>query len=453
MNAREGHWDVVIVGAGVAGLTAAQVLSAAGLRVLVLEARDRVGGRIFTRHVRGVADDAMAVELGAEFVHGRPPELWAALKRAALETFELQGLRLRQQGDRLTDTDEVADAGFEVLERLADWAQSQPADTDSTFQQYLDRRGISGEVRERAIRYVEGFNAADSRLISVASLAIQQQAEDQIDGSRIFRVKAGYDALPAYLQREVQARDASIWLGSTVQAIRWTTSAARVVGVRAAGAGFELHSPRVLVTLPLGVLQAGSVRFDPIPQALPEAQRLKVGAVQRLTLVFRHAPWVEPERFGVDPSRSVLLRQMSFLFTSKPPRTWWTPHPQPIPTITQWFAGPAGLMPAGSAAESPDRALQALSGALGVPVARLSDALSSAHGHDWQADEFARGAYSYVPAGAVSASENMSRPEAETVFFAGEHTDTTGHWGTVHGAMRSGERAAAQILRSIGRSG
>jgi monoamine oxidase len=67
--------------------------------------------------------------------------------------------------------------------------------------------------------------------------------------------------------------------------------------------------------------------------------------------------------------------------------------------------------------------------------------------HDWQADPFARGAYSYVPAGAADASLHLSYPVDGTLFFAGEHTDTSGHWGTVHAALRSGLRAAEQLLQ------
>src|SRR4030088_3805573 len=78
--------DVVVVGAGMAGLTAARALVEAGLRVLVVEAQDRIGGRIWTRHVGD-----QAIELGAEFIHGRPPELWALIDEAGLGTDERGG--------------------------------------------------------------------------------------------------------------------------------------------------------------------------------------------------------------------------------------------------------------------------------------------------------------------------------------------------------------------------
>jgi monoamine oxidase len=78
---------------------------------------------------------------------------------------------------------------------------------------------------------------------------------------------------------------------------------------------------------------------------------------------------------------------------------------------------------------------------------QLRQNLLSVHYHDWQHDPYSMGAYSFVPAGAVEASQELSQPYADTLFFAGEHTDIEGHWGTVHAALNSGLRAAAQILQ------
>jgi monoamine oxidase len=119
--------------------------------------------------------------------------------------------------------------------------------------------------------------------------------------------------------------------------------------------------------------------------------------------------------------------------------------------ITAWIAGPNVnlIHPAGSTLEKLlPRVLHTLATALGVAPNELKALLRSWHTHDWQADPFAQGAYSYAAAGAVDASAHMAQPVEETLYFAGEHTDTTGHWGTVHGALRSGIRAATQLLAS-----
>src|SRR5271167_2212121 len=105
--------EVVVIGAGMAGLTAARTLAEAGLKVLVVEAQDRLGGRIWTRHI-----GAEAIELGAEFIHGRPPELWALIDEAGLETYERGGAQLCFEDGTLGDCGGEMDDVFEPLEKL-----------------------------------------------------------------------------------------------------------------------------------------------------------------------------------------------------------------------------------------------------------------------------------------------------------------------------------------------
>jgi monoamine oxidase len=90
--------------------------------------------------------------------------------------------------------------------------------------------------------------------------------------------------------------------------------------------------------------------------------------------------------------------------------------------------------------------LQELAEIFDLEVETVRTLLIEALAHDWSSDPFSMGAYSYVAAGAIEASERIAQPVSDTLYFIGEHTDTTGHWGTVHGAMRSGLRGAAQVL-------
>ena len=151
------RYDVVVVGAGMAGLTAARTLAEAGLKVLVVEAQDRIGGRIWTRHV---GDEA--IELGAEFIHGRPPELWALIEEAGLETYERGGAQVCFEDGALNDCSGEMEEVFEPLEKLEDFDGP-----DMSFAEYLDREQMPTEERGRIIGYVEGFNAADHREVSV----------------------------------------------------------------------------------------------------------------------------------------------------------------------------------------------------------------------------------------------------------------------------------------------
>jgi phytoene dehydrogenase-like protein len=173
-------YDVVVVGAGMAGLTAARSLAEAGLKVLVVEAQDRIGGRIWTRHV---GDEA--IELGAEFIHGRPPELWALIDEAGLETYERDGSLACFEDGTLSDCRSAMEEVFEPLEKLGDFKGP-----DMSFAEYLDCEQVPMEERGRIIGYVEGFNAADHREVSVMSLGAQQKAEDATGSDHNYRLRA-----------------------------------------------------------------------------------------------------------------------------------------------------------------------------------------------------------------------------------------------------------------------
>ena len=430
-----GSYDILVLGAGIAGLAAARALAEAGRRVAVIEARERIGGRIFTDHVPARnPGEPVSIELGAEFIHGLPPVTWDLIKEAHLDTYELDGAQAVRED--FQSAGELQGDATGVIEEMMTWLAKQPRGTDVSFAQYLDRAGINGSRRKHATAYVEGFNAADSRIISVAALVRQQLAEKQVQSDRLFRVEAGYDALPAFLSDRFRAAGGTLLLAHPVRRVRWSQNAVAMSGVGAGGENFELHAERAIVTLPLGVLQAGTVEFEPAPQEIwSNVAHMAMGPVIRISLLFDTKFW---------------QRDLSFLLTrDEVLSAWWTPMPKSAPLITGWAGGPKAAALAQRIGAAQGRALLeeslgALSRLYGVATRELHSRLISWHTHDWQADPYSRGAYSYAPAGALNASADMTRPVFDTLYFAGEHTDTTGHWGTVHGALRSGLRAAAQ---------
>jgi monoamine oxidase len=419
--------DVVVVGAGMAGLTAARALAEAGLKVLVVEAQDRIGGRIWTRHV---GDEA--IELGAEFIHGRPSELWALIEEAGLETYERGGAQLCFDDGALTDCGGEMDTVFEPLESLKDFDGP-----DMSFADYLEREQTPAEKRGPMIGYVEGFNAADHREVSVASLGAQQKAEDASGSDHNYRLRGGYDQLPRYLSERITEFGGKVLTGTPVTDIQWEPDRVKVVSDL-----WTFRAPQVVVTLPLAVLQSRSVKITPQPhQILEAAGRLRMGQVRRFTLLFAEKFW---ENLSPQPA----LGDMSFLFafTEMPP-VWWTPHPEASHTITGWVGGPRSAALTGLNAKTlGQKACTTLGRIFGVKKDRIHGLLRGCYTHDWQHDRFTLGAYSYVATGGLDAPRQMTEPVADTLFFAGEHTDITGHWGTVHAAMRSGLRAAEQIL-------
>ena len=433
----ENEIDVLILGAGMAGLVAARALAERNLRVCVLEARNRVGGRILSQRVEGGG----TVELGAEFIHGRAPELWALIDEAGASTTERDGSMLREQpGQGLTNDDPEDVSMFEPLEKLEDFSGD-----DQTFAEWLAASDVDQHLRPALTAYVEGFNAADAQRISVHSLGAQQKAEDTTEGDRSWHLLGGYAQLAGYLAARVQELGGDLRLGSEVLSLRWTPCN---VSVHTTLGDFSAR--QCIVTLPLGVLQQvnqpSGLRIDPEPRAIAHARRLAMGHASRFTMVFR-TPWWETSSL-LDKDA---LRAMSFLFTSKRmPPVWWTSRPESetLPTLTGWAGGPrASALQAKSAEELGAEACATLAEIFSLDEDTVRSSLVATYTHDWSTDPFSRGAYSYVPSGAMDASAAMAQPEAETLFFAGEHTDVTANWGTVQAAILSGLRAATQILK------
>jgi monoamine oxidase len=446
--------DVIIVGAGISGLTAAAELSQAGFSVTILEARDRIGGRIFTQ------SDSIhhsPIELGAEFIHGRPPEIWKLLKQSKIKTTEVKGDLWCTRDGKLSPCNFFS-AVDKILEAMDD---RKP---DESFRSFLERHlrhqkadARQMEAKEHALAYVSGFNAADPALVSVHWLVQEMQADEAIEGDRAFRAADGYHDLIEIFRTKLAKRGVTIQTGTVVEKIHWRTKHVKVFARNAAGKR-TLTSPQVLITLPLAVLKArpgevGAVQFDPpLPaEKLRAIKRLEMGKVIRITLRFQDRFW---ERIRPTSGHSKTLSRMSFLFSQDAwfP-TWWTTMPAKLPIIVGWAPFRCAEKLSGQSREFViQRSLESLASVLQIDVRTLQDSLDGAFFHDWQSDPFSRGAYSYAKVGADGAQQSLGRPLDNTLFFAGEATDTSGHNGTVHGAMASGYRAAADIQHSAGRS-
>ena len=419
--------DVLVIGGGIAGLTVARQLTCAGLNVILLEARDRLGGRIFTH---STAD--FPIELGAEFVHGRPEEIFGLAAEAGVPIVPVKG-RYRRKANGEWD-----DAG-RLMEKVEKLFEKMPAGgPDQSFLQYLEHSNASDEVKEQALRYVEGFHAANPSRISVHSLVRDTRAEEKIDGDRQFRITSGYAGLVRATYDRIEHKHCTIVLKTVVSEIRWRRGE---VVVRTGNA--EFHAARVVITLPLGVLKANCILFAPALSEKEDAMKfLEMGPVVRVVMCFREKFWEqEPEMNG-----------LSFLFTDDPQfPTWWTSNPLPSPILTGWAAGRYALMLKGLGMEAiTTKAAESLARILKINLGQLQRQLLTSFVHDWQADPFFRGAYSYAAAGGIDAARELARPVEDTLYFAGEATNFEGYGGTVHGAIATGHRAAREVLQSAG---
>jgi len=418
--------SIIIIGAGVSGLAAARDLSEAGMQVTILEARDRIGGRIHT-----LRDSAwpIPIELGAEFVHGKPVEIDEIVKSAHLDTGALQG-----------DNWRPADHGVEKVNDF--WLRWQKVGAslkkthgpDVSFQKFIQDYDADPETKAVATQYVEGFNAASADRIGIEYLRIAQIASDRIGGDEPSRILSGYDRVAVWLAEAAVSSGVKIRLNEPVTEIRWQPGLVRVNGLEAAGA---------VITLPLGVLKSGTVRFSPrIDLKEAAADALVMGPVVKVIIGFDSPFWEDQG-----------ITNLAFLHApGAPVRTWWTTKPSSAPILTGWAGGPAAEPLTGQDARRIlEIAVESLARTMKMRLESVARRVRMSKVCDWQVDPFSLGAYSYAPAGSVPAITALAEPVEQTLFFAGEATNSDGASGTVHGAIATGRRAAGEVLQATRR--
>jgi monoamine oxidase len=428
-------FDVIVIGAGAAGLAAAAELRQGGRAVLVLEARDRVGGRVWTRTEPGLP---VPIELGAEFIHGAAEATFELMHRFGVAAIDTHGGHFTLRRGRLQARENI----FEEVRKALAGARSRLRARDVAFDAFLESIGpkrLSRDARALARMLVEGFDAAEPARVSARSIV-----EEWIEGGAFeapqFRPLGGYGALLAPLVSSLEQGHVELQLQSVVRSVRWRKGAVEVAGSRR-GQAFQAEAKRAIVTLPLGVLQlppdaAGSVQFDPpLVQKEKALRHLAPGPVLKVVLRFREPFW---EQAGNGAFRNgAFFHAPGAAFP-----TCWTALPVRVPILVAWAGGPKAAQFAG--ADRDYVVNQALVSARALFGSRLNlrARLESASLHDWQQDPYARGAYSYVLASGGGARRALARPLLDTLYFAGEATDHRGEAGTVAGALQSGHAAA-----------
>jgi monoamine oxidase len=421
--------DVIVAGAGAAGLAAGYRLARAGLKVAVLEARKFPGGRILT-----VADGdrAAPLELGAEFVHGTKNAVcdlageagWRA-KPAVARQWIFEGGHFRP-GDSLYDN---LSALFQRVDRGA---------PDRPFDDFL--RGQATPDAWFARMFVEGFAAADTSHVSAQALA-RAELSDEGGQDKDFRLKGGYVNLVDYLRAGFEAAGGVLYCGALIQGIDWREGRVQIVAQTARGRSIFPASQAVLA-LPLSILQAppgevGAIRFTPeLRQKQPALAGLEMGAIVKINLRFADFFWkseIGAEEFGFVHTPGGAFR------------TWWSRSDAPI--LTGWVGGPAAAALNRNAML--DLALREVHQLFGRAPLELRRRLEDWRVHDWSADPLARGAYSYTRVGGLKAAEQLAEPIAQTLFFAGEALASGPAQGTVHGAVATGFRAADRVLEAV----
>lgn len=294
--------DVIVVGAGAAGLVAARSLAGRSLRIIVLEARDRIGGRVWSCPMTRAA---VPVELGAEFIHGRAEDTMALLREARTAAIETGGEswmcgedgNLRREHGDFTSAAEL----FEGVRSLAE---------DESVELFLRRFEGDEAMREKADAaraFAEGFDAVDSRIASVRAIA--DEWSSGVDSTSA-RPLGGYRPMFIHLRDACIAAGAVMCLSTSVRRISWRRGAVAVDVRNSCGELQTMHARAAIVTLPVGVLRHGGdeteVVFDP---DLPAAKRQ--GAAQhRNGLCDQGGALVSHGFLGANPRRALPRRRL-----------------------------------------------------------------------------------------------------------------------------------------------
>jgi monoamine oxidase len=417
---------VIVVGAGIAGLTAADALRRAGIEVLVLEARDRAGGRTWTAPL-----GAGAIDLGAAWVHypvGNP--LAEALRSAGIATRN-DGAFFSRMGVWFDGWVDAAGATAMTASVEGDWDPAEAFAALPDGDRLLD--GVEWYLADRELEGIAAELARFGILWILGPLVVAGPPErTSLSGMAAYAAGSGGNLVPVGGYKALVDR-----LGAGVD-VRLGTPVTRVTHD---GAGVAIEAERedfdadaVIVTAPLGVLRSGAIAFDP-PLARGHAaaiEKLAMGTLEKVVFGFEEQFWPDP------------LWQITHVAEDRSFPAWFdfsrhSGSPTLVamhnPTSTPGFADR-------SADERAACALAVLGKMFGS-VPEPTETLVT----DWTADPWALGSYSYIPIGAEA--EDMRRlgePVSDRLVLAGEAT-VPECYGTVQAAFSSGVRAASWTLR------
>jgi monoamine oxidase len=422
---------VIVVGAGAAGLAAARRLHDAGHSVVVLEARDRLGGRTWTDYDLA----PHPVELGGEFLHGEHILTWELVREYGLDTqphvdyevYEYAGDGLQPGESGLWHDIPLYRIVGRLIEIAREWKAAGKPDAS-----------IADVIDALPERFPEFQTSGGRALWSNALTGLMSEDIDRIglysrlgtlyfeDGDTNFRLMDGYSALWQRFAAPLDVR-----FNTPVTRIEW-----RADGVTVDAAGERYTADRAVITLPLGVLKSGSVVFDPpLPDWKQDAID-RLGAGHNGKIIFRFFEQFWPKNAG-------------FIFTSLGPQYIWGPgwnRPDEAPVLMCYFAGRQAEAYEALGDEAQAAVLRDLELIFGQP---LADKVESARYIAWGTDPYARMGYSYRPPGGEGLREALALPVDAVLFFAGE-ASSPGRPSSVHGALETGRRAADEIMADSG---
>ncbi|QOR75676.1 MAG: FAD-dependent oxidoreductase [Thermoflavifilum sp.] len=437
------RWDTIVVGAGAAGLQCSYELARAGQKVLVLEARDRAGGRI---HTQQDPDTGWVFEAGAEFIHGRLPLTFEWVRRLGLSVTEVKGqtVSLLPTATARASRHEAWTRFHDILSRLsAD--QASPA-RDLSLQAFLDTY-FSGDAyrdfRQEVLRFAMGYDAADPTRVSIRALREEWEREEGPNyriGAFQKLESSGYSSLIAGMVHHLEQVGGQLQLSHPVNLISFPAHRPAEAQAIYRDKALTFQADRVVMTLPPGIFQQPDpppITINPYGENIHALLR-QIGygtATKIITL------WTEPWW------QSHFTPDLGFILSQAPIPTWWTAHPLDIPILTGWKGGPQTLHNL-STSITQDTVIQSLVQITGLPPKNFTKKLLKCIIFDWQHDPFACGSYSYPVIGYQTLIQQLHAFFPQRLYFAGEAFHNRPPWGTVESALASGKAIAQRILET-----
>jgi monoamine oxidase len=322
--------EILIIGAGAAGLMVAYTLAKAGKKVTILEARNRTGGRIYTLDNTSFFKHA---ELGAEFVHGDLPVTVKLFKEAGIKCHPSSGEMWHYNNGRFTKGFEQA-GNWELLTQKLSELEQDTSIGDFLQQQFSDEK--YSKLRKGVNKFVSGYDTADPFKASAFALRKEWQSEDE---DTQYRVEGGYGKMISYLANGSRANGAQLFLNSVVKNIHWEHNQVEAITIDK----LSYKADKVIIALPLGVLKAGpsekgAINFSPsIPKYQHAIHQMGFGSIIKILLEFKKAFWENEETAKLAASS---LKEMGFLLSDEEIPTWWTQYPNHSTILTGWLGGP-----------------------------------------------------------------------------------------------------------------
>lgn len=422
-------FDALVIGAGAAGLIAALEIALTGRRVAVIEAKDRVGGRIYS-----FCENSLLVELGAEFVHGNLPLTEGLLKKAGAKLVPVKGSIWQHRDGQLSEQEDFIEDYHDLEKKF------KSLEGDKPVAQFLQQDLAGGKLEQLRFslkNYVEGYYAADTTKASTRALCEELTSSDEEQ----YRVEGGYQVLISYLETKCREKGVQFFLSQPVLQLQWKDGEALAITPKG-----SFQGRKALVTVPLGVLQKEGITFFPALPAVKKAvQRLGFGHVIKLVMQFEDPFWKDP---SLTDNKD--LSDASFLFSREAIPTWWTHHPKEDAVLIGWLGGPkAETLHLFSKEELVRKAVYSLSRIFNLDVLHVQQKLVDTQFYNWSADPHFGGAYAYEVVNGEEAIRTLQQPVNNTLFFAGEGLHAGPQMGTVEGALVNGRDAAHRLIASF----